>query len=92
MRRIDDETIARLRQRAASHGVSMEEEVRRILQSAVAKPIATGNQADLADCGVQLVNSWLRLVPARHRETQCATIMVRSECLSRSGIYAYYSF
>ncbi len=45
VRRIDDETMARLRQRAASHEVSMEEEVRRILQSAVTKPMRLGDLA-----------------------------------------------
>ena len=35
VRKLDDETLSRLRIRAAKHGVSMEEEVRRILKDAV---------------------------------------------------------
>ena len=38
IRQLDDETVARLRVRAAHHGVSMEEEVRRILKHAVTPP------------------------------------------------------
>ena len=45
VRRIDEETIRRLRERAARHGVSMEEEVRRILQSAVSGPERLGDLA-----------------------------------------------
>ena len=45
VRRIDDETVAHLRVRAAKHGVSMEEEVRRILQRAVATPERLGDLA-----------------------------------------------
>jgi plasmid stability protein len=36
IRKLEPETIALLRQRAAHHGVSMEEEVRRILRATVA--------------------------------------------------------
>ncbi len=35
VRKLDDETLERLRLRAAEHGVSMEEEARRILKSAL---------------------------------------------------------
>jgi plasmid stability protein len=35
VRQIDDDTKRRLKQRAARHGVSMEEEIRTILQNAV---------------------------------------------------------
>lgn len=35
VRRIDDEVVERLKARAAAHGVSTEEEVRRILRDAV---------------------------------------------------------
>ena len=35
VRQLDEETLARLRVRAAENGVSMEEEVRRILRQAV---------------------------------------------------------
>ena len=35
VRKLDDETLSRLRLRAAKHGVSMEEEARRILKDAV---------------------------------------------------------
>ena len=45
VRRIDEETMARLRQRAAAHGVSMEEEVRRILEAAVMEPARLGDLA-----------------------------------------------
>ncbi|MEA3276537.1 MAG: hypothetical protein U9Q81_14855 [Pseudomonadota bacterium] len=45
VRKIDDETVAHLRVRAARHGVSMEEEVRRILRQAVAKPERLGDLA-----------------------------------------------
>ena len=57
VRRIDDETYEQLRVRAAKHGVSMEEEVRRILKRAVSAP---ENLGDLAlrhfgpDHGVEL--------------------------------------
>ena len=45
VRKLDEETLARLRVRAASHGVSMEEEVRRILKEAVASPERLGDLA-----------------------------------------------
>lgn len=45
VRKVDEQTVAALRSRAATHGVSMEEEIRRILKSAVAEP---ENIADLA--------------------------------------------
>ena len=45
VRKLDEETLARLRTRAASHGVSMEEEVRRILKEAVASPERLGDLA-----------------------------------------------
>jgi plasmid stability protein len=45
VRRLDDDTLARLRVRAAEHGVSMEEEVRRIIQEAVATPERVGDLA-----------------------------------------------
>lgn len=57
VRRIDEETLRRLRERAARNGVSMEEEVRRILQSAVSGPERLGDLAwDTfgADRGVDL--------------------------------------
>ncbi len=38
VRKIDDDVYERLRVRAAEHGVSMEEEVRRIIRTAVAAP------------------------------------------------------
>jgi plasmid stability protein len=43
IRKLNDETIARLRVRAASHQVSMEEEARRILGQAVATPKRLGD-------------------------------------------------
>ena len=45
VRKLDDETLARLRMRAASRGVSMEEEARRILKAAVAAPERLGDIA-----------------------------------------------
>ncbi len=45
VRRIDDETVALLRIRAAQHGVSMEEEARQILKHAVTAPKKLGDLA-----------------------------------------------
>ena len=45
VRQLDDETISRLRIRAAEHGVSMEEEARRILRQSVS---SAENIGDLA--------------------------------------------
>jgi len=45
VRKIDDETVALLRVRAARHGVSMEEEARQILKRAVAAPERLGDLA-----------------------------------------------
>jgi antitoxin FitA len=45
VRNIDDETMAQLRVQAAKHGVSMEEEVRRILKRSVASPERLGDLA-----------------------------------------------
>jgi plasmid stability protein len=45
VRKLDDETVAQLRMRAARSGVSMEEEVRRILRQAVATPDRLGDLA-----------------------------------------------
>jgi len=45
VRKLDDSTIERLRIRAATHGVSMEEEARRILQQAVGGPERLGKLA-----------------------------------------------
>lgn len=45
IRRLDDETLSRLRIRAAKHGVSMEEEARRILKDAVSAPDRLGDLA-----------------------------------------------
>lgn len=43
IRKLDDETYDRLQRRAARHGVSMEEEARRILRRAVAPPQRLGD-------------------------------------------------
>jgi plasmid stability protein len=43
IRKLDDETYNRLRDRAARHGVSMEEEVRQLLKSVVAPPERLGD-------------------------------------------------
>lgn len=45
IRNLDDETVATLRRRALRHGVSMEEEVRRILKREVAAPERLGDLA-----------------------------------------------
>lgn len=45
VRQLDDATLERLRQRAHQHGISMEAEVRRILQAAVAEPARLGDLA-----------------------------------------------
>lgn len=45
VRRIDEDVLERLRMRAAEHGVSMEEEVRRIIRRAVAVPERLGDLA-----------------------------------------------
>ena len=45
VRRIDNDVYERLRIRAAQHGVSMEEEVRRILRRSVAAPERLGDLA-----------------------------------------------
>ena len=58
VRRIDENTLQRLRERAAQHGVSMEEEVRRILQEAVAGRQRLGDLALATfgpDHGVEVV-------------------------------------
>ena len=43
IRKLDDDTITRLRIRAAHHRVSMEEEARRILRQAVTPPKRLGD-------------------------------------------------
>ena len=45
VRRLDQQTLEGLRVRAAEHGVSMEEEARRILAEAVAAPRRLGDMA-----------------------------------------------
>ena len=45
VRRLEDSTVERLRQRAQLHGVSMEAEVRRILEAALAEPTRLGDLA-----------------------------------------------
>ncbi len=45
VRRIEEETLHLLRQQAARHGVSMEEEVRRIIKHAVSTPERLGDMA-----------------------------------------------
>ncbi len=44
VRKIDEDTLKRLRNRATRHGVSMEEEVRQILQRAVTTPEQIGSR------------------------------------------------
>ena len=45
VRKLDDDTLSRLRIRAAQHGVSMEEDARRILKDAVSPPDHLGDLA-----------------------------------------------
>lgn len=45
VRKIDMETLNLLRQQAASHGVSMEEEVRQIIKRSVTTPESIGDLA-----------------------------------------------
>ena len=45
IRKLDDDTITRLRIRAAHHRISMEEEARRILRQAVTPPKRLGDLA-----------------------------------------------
>ena len=45
VRKLDEETLSRLRIRAAKNGVSMEEEARRILKDAVGAPNRLGDFA-----------------------------------------------
>jgi len=45
VRKLDDDLVRQLRIQAATHGVSMEEEVRRILQRSVATPQHLGDLA-----------------------------------------------
>jgi len=57
VRKLDEDIVEKLRRRAAQHGVSMEEEVRRILEQAVSAPPRLGDVAlELfgADAGVEL--------------------------------------
>lgn len=57
VRKLDDEIVTKLRLRAAHHGISMEEEVRRIIMQAVSSPARLGDMAlDIfgADFGVDL--------------------------------------
>ena len=45
VRKLDEETLSRLHVRAATHGISMEEEARRILKEAVSAPERMGDVA-----------------------------------------------
>ncbi len=45
VRKLDEEVFSKLRMRAETHGVSMEEEVRQILKQAVTNPIRLGDMA-----------------------------------------------
>lgn len=56
IRKLEDETLQRLRLRAAQHRVSMEEEARRILRQAVMPPKQVGSlaQAYFGEDGVDL--------------------------------------
>ncbi len=45
VRKLDENIVAKLRYRAAQHGVSMEEEVRRIIEQAVSVPARLGDVA-----------------------------------------------
>jgi plasmid stability protein len=45
VRKLDDEIYGKLKSRAAEHGVSMEEEIRQILERAVSAPERLGDLA-----------------------------------------------
>lgn len=45
VRKLDDEIYGKLKSRAAEHGVSMEEEIRQILEQAVSAPERLGDLA-----------------------------------------------
>ena len=45
VRKLDEDVFSKLRLRAATHGVSMEEEARQILKQAVTTPIKLGDMA-----------------------------------------------
>jgi len=45
VRKLDEDVFSKLRMRAETHGVSMEEEVRQILKQAVTNPIKLGDMA-----------------------------------------------
>ena len=66
VRQIDDEVYDKLKTRAAGHGVSMEEEVRRILQRAVAAPERLGELA--LDCFGPVHGVDLELPPRTNHE------------------------
>ncbi len=48
IRKLDDKVVEKLRDRAFQHGVSMEEEVRRIIEQAVSNPARLGDLGDIA--------------------------------------------
>lgn len=57
IRKLDDDIVTKLRLRAVHHGISMEEEVRRIIMRAVSSPAHLGDLAvDIfgSDFGVEL--------------------------------------
>ena len=57
VRKLDDEIVGKLRLRAVQHGISMEEELRRIITQAVSSPVRLGDMAlDIfgADFGIDL--------------------------------------
>ncbi len=66
VRRIENEVYDGLRNRAARHGVSMEEEVRRILKRAVAAPDRLGQLA--VECFGPVHGVELRLPPREPHE------------------------
>ena len=43
--KLDDKVVEKLRNQASQHGVSMEEEVRRIIEQAVSNPAQLGDMA-----------------------------------------------
>ena len=53
IRNLDDKVVEKLRIRASQHGVSMEEEVRRIIEQAVSNPARLGDLGDLGDIALQ---------------------------------------
>jgi len=69
--KIDDETVTDARVRAAQHGVSMAEELRRIIRQAVAIPERLGDVACVSSVRPIVQGTWsyrnAKLAPRGHK-------------------------